>query len=116
MVSSEWLRIRRQELKLSQDDLVTRLQADGLDVSRAALSAWEIGRAPSPLDDVRKIKILANALEVDVSVLLEIADIEIESAHQSESARRGAMIIDRMSPANQKAAVEVLRALERSYE
>jgi transcriptional regulator with XRE-family HTH domain len=116
MVSSEWLRLKREELNLSQDSLAVQLQAEGFDVSRAAISSWEQGRAPSPIDDIRKVRILAKVLHVDIVVLLEIADVEIENAHQSESARRAALIVDRMSPAGQKTAIDLLRVLERDLE
>lgn len=68
--TNDWIRQRREALKLSQDDLAARLQIAGLDVTRAAVSHWENGRYSSPLDTAIAIKALADALEVTIGELL----------------------------------------------
>ena len=56
------LTILRKDLKLTQEELATKLG-----FSRTAISAWEIGRNQPPYEDVKKI---ANFFNVSVDYLL----------------------------------------------
>ena len=68
--STNWLKQRREELKLSQEDMAARLQLEGLNVSRSMVSHWENGRYNLPVDDASAMRVLAKVLQVTVSDLL----------------------------------------------
>lgn len=114
-MSADWLKQRRDELRLTQDELAARLQLAGLDVSRSAVSHWEKGRDNPPLSDVNARRAIADALDLTVGELLLLAgySMEDEQATPGEAARRAALIVDKLPPAVQKAALDQLRALER---
>jgi transcriptional regulator with XRE-family HTH domain len=114
-MSASWLKTRREELNLSQDDLAARLQLAGLAVSRAAISHWETGRDNAPIQNRKSIVALADALQLTPNELLMLAGVEPDAITQSDAARYGALIIDRLPPNAQKTAVDQLRALERLF-
>lgn len=115
-MGAQWLRARREELHLSQDDLAARLQLEGLEVSRAAISHWETGRDQAPIENRKGLRALANSLDLTPAELLILAGVEPEEKIiQSDLARRGALIIDNLPPDAQKTAVDQLRALERLF-
>jgi transcriptional regulator with XRE-family HTH domain len=101
------LKQRREELGLSQEELAKALQLEGLDISRAAISAWESERNRSPLDNIEEFMVLAKVLKIDVS--------ELQKGEQSEQARRAASIIEHMSPQGRQLALEQLRALAKYF-
>ena len=111
-----WLKARRDELRLSQDDLAARLQISGLDVSRAAVSHWETGRDKPPIDNRKSLAAIARALEMlPAEVLLLAGESEEQNGVYSDAAKHGALIIDRLPPEAQRAAVDQLRVLERLF-
>lgn len=67
---STWLKDRRLELRLSQEDMLARLQLEGLDISRSMISHWENGRYNLPLSDVHAMRAIARTLQVSVADLL----------------------------------------------
>jgi|SRR6185369_14132781 len=85
---NDWLKERREFLRLSQEDLARRLQVAGLDVTRATVSHWETGRYNSPLESARAIRALADALEVSVTELLTAAGWDLYSGDLSPKERQ----------------------------
>ena len=65
-----FLRQRRQELGLSQNDLELRLRHRGVSLSRKIISAWERGQCQPDLDHAA-LKALADALRWDPAHLLK---------------------------------------------
>jgi transcriptional regulator with XRE-family HTH domain len=70
MEELHFLRERRKELGLSQNDLELRLKSRGVNLSRKTISAWERGQRDLELDDAA-LKALAESLRWDVDQLLD---------------------------------------------
>lgn len=108
-----WLRIRRDELDISQEELAARLQVDGIEISRSGLSAWETGRNNPPLEDDHFRRALAHALRLSVNEMLVRAGYEmLINGKQSREAEIAAAIIERMSPDKREMAIKILEAME----
>lgn len=110
--SMNWLKQRRQELQLSQEDLVRQLQLEGADVSRSALSSWETGRYNPPLDDKQFRQALAAALRLNIAEMLRRAEYEVLHGKHSDAGERAAHLIDRMKPEDQSRAIRILEAFQ----
>jgi transcriptional regulator with XRE-family HTH domain len=70
MEELHFLRERRQELGLSQNDLELRLKSRGINLSRKVISAWERGMRKPHLDP-GELEGLADALRWDVERLAD---------------------------------------------
>lgn len=105
-----WLVKRRKELRLSQEELARQLQIAGLDYARATISHWETGRYSPPLDDPEFRRVLANALQVSIQDLLQMAGYEIDPDH-SKDARRAADIVDQLPAYKRALALGLLEQL-----
>jgi transcriptional regulator with XRE-family HTH domain len=69
MEKSHFLRQRRQELGLSQNDLELRLKSRGIKFSRKSISAWERGERDPELDQ-KALEALAEAVRWDLETLV----------------------------------------------
>lgn len=105
-----WLKQRRTELHISQDELAARLQLHGHGISRATVSHWEINRTPIPFTDIVFTQNLADALELTVEEMLLRAGY-LDTSDFSEQAYKAAAIIDAMPPERQKTALILLEQL-----
>lgn len=106
-----WLKDRREELELSQEELAARLQVDGINISRSGVSAWETGRNNPPLEEETFRKALAHALRLSVHELLIRAGFETLSSKQSREAEIAANLIDRMPAEKREMALRILEAM-----
>jgi transcriptional regulator with XRE-family HTH domain len=61
------LQARREELQWSQHDVILKLGGAGIEMTRAAYSHWETGRADIPSS---ALAILADLLDISVGYLL----------------------------------------------
>jgi len=113
-MSTNWITRRRKELGLSQELLTNRLQLEGIEVSRAALSHWENARYNPPLEDKIFRQALAKSLELDVKELLLLAGYEIAEG-ENEMAVRAAIIVSHLPPDIQKHALDYLQMLEKQH-
>lgn len=109
-----WLRHLREQSQISQEELVARLQAEGFEVTRAALSHWETGRTQPPLDNPKLRQGLAHIFHISVFDLLTEAGYELLQPDQSQNAKRAAYIIDQLPPERQKLAISVLEQFLRA--
>lgn len=66
----EWIKKRREHLGLSQEELVARLQLNGLDVARSTVSSWEIGKHVTPLDSLIAVRAIAQSLEMSLGEIM----------------------------------------------
>lgn len=105
-----WLKQRRRELGLSQDELAARLQTEGLDIERSAVSAWEAGRNKPKLGDAHYRRALSKVLKLSEQQLLLLAGYEIPTSH-SVAAERAASIVEQLTPDKQELAVKLLEQL-----
>jgi transcriptional regulator with XRE-family HTH domain len=107
-----WLKQRRRELHLSQEELSIQLQLAGFDVSRATVSHWETGRNTIPLDNPNFVEALANSLNMGIMELLASAGY-IKYSKFGEDATKAAALVDSMPASRRKMAVGILEQLLR---
>ena len=109
-----WLRQRREQLHLSQEDVISKLQLLGINVSRSSLSNWENNKFNPPLEDTEFRNALAQVLMLSMSELLTNAGYEINDA-RSKEAITAAYIIERLPPNAKEMAMDYLVMLEKKY-
>lgn len=107
-MTRNWLRVRREFVGLTQDELAAKLQLAGFTYSRAAVSHWETGRYPIPLADSQFREALAHILKMSVGSLLREAGYETVTEY-SEDARQAAEIVDQLSEHERKLALRLLK-------
>ena len=95
--------------------MVERLQVAGLNVTRAAVSHWETGRNPSPLDNARDILILAEVLHINLQDILGVLVEDTTARNYSDVTRTAARLIEELPPDAQQTALEQLRSLAKLY-
>jgi len=61
------LQARRDELQWSQQDVITKLEQEGIEMTRAAYSHWETGRADIPSS---ALLVIADLMDLRASYLL----------------------------------------------
>lgn len=105
---NHWIKERRIELNINQDELAARLQTLGIDVTRGTVSHWENGRHPVPLHDTQVRQALSKALRMSIRGMLIQAGFEIADAEHSEAAERAAYIINQLPEAQQQLAIQIL--------
>lgn len=105
-----WIRQRREELGLTQDELTAKLQTEGLDVSRSSLSHWEVGRVNPPLKDEPSRRAIARALKLSVKEVMKRSGYDVSEIHSS-AAERAAHIVDQLDDEMQDKVVKMLEAL-----
>lgn len=105
-----WLRQRRDELGLTQDEMIARLQVEGVEVSRATLSNWENGVHYPPLKDEKARAGIARALKLSVKELMKRSGYDVTEIHSS-AAERAAHIVDQLDEETQNKVVKMLEAL-----
>lgn len=103
-----FIRQRREELKITQEDLVARLQTEGITISRPTLSNWERGEAKPPLDDPDFRRALAKGLRMSVRDLLDESGYEVEKNVHSDEAERAAYIIDHLPREKRRLVLGIL--------
>lgn len=111
-MNNNWLRQRREQLHLNQEDVAARLQLAGFDIGRGAISHWEVGRTKPPFDDPEFTKALASVLKLSVNSVLKQAGYEIVT-DLSEDARHAAEIVDQLPADRRRIALGLLEQLLR---
>lgn len=110
-----WLKDRRERLHLSQEELASRLQVEGFDLTRATVSHWENGRYQPPLNDAAFRRSLAKILRISIKDMLISAGYEVDQDERSQAAERAAYILDQLPPDKQHLALDILeRFLEQA--
>ncbi len=102
-----WLKERREQLGLNQDDVAARLQLEGFAITRGAISHWENGRHDPPLNESDFRMALAKILKLSIPTLLQLAGYEMKVDY-SEDARYAAEMIDQMTPDKRRLALGIL--------
>lgn len=105
-----WIRQRRQELRISQAEVARQLQLEGQTVSDAAVSHWENERYNPPIEDDDFRKALGRVLKLNEAELLMRAGYSVATRH-TEEAERAAHIIDRLPQDKRELAIKLLEAL-----
>jgi transcriptional regulator with XRE-family HTH domain len=104
-----WIKQRRKELNISQEELSARLQIMGFDIARATVSHWEMGKHYPPIHDMDFAIALSKALEITTYDLLQRAGYI--TSEFGENAGRAAAIIDALPPDQQDFALVMLEQL-----
>lgn len=115
MDSKELIRNRRLELGLTQEELAGRLSDLGQETRHARVGHWETGRNRPPLEDRRFREALARVLEIDSNQMMESLGFIRDTNEQTEEARLGATIIDRLPQKARQIALAQLKALEKAF-
>lgn len=115
MKISEFLKARRQELRISQADLASRLTLRGQDTLKASIGHWETERSNPPIRDYEFRLALASALEMDVNEMMAVLGFIIADTDRSTDARRAADIIDRLPSDARSLALDYLSMLEKRF-
>ncbi|MCK6577274.1 MAG: helix-turn-helix domain-containing protein [Anaerolineae bacterium] len=105
-----WMKSRREEIRLTQDEIVTQLQMRGVEVSRSAYAAWETGRNPPPLISPDFRSALANIFKLSETELLRRAGLAVYAEHTNEG-ERAADIVDALEPERRNLALKLLEQL-----
>jgi transcriptional regulator with XRE-family HTH domain len=108
----EFLRNRRKELDISQEDLANKLTQLGQHATKQRVSLWEKGRNRLPVALPEFRQALAAALQMPVNDLMEQLDFIVTNDDRSVEARLAADIVDRLPPELRPLALDMLRALE----
>lgn len=107
--SMNWLRRRREQVGIeTQEELVTRLELEGFNITRGAVSHWETGRYNPPVDDPAFRDALSRVLKLSEPELLRMAGYQVTRGTHSQAAERAADILDRLTPDKQNLAIKVL--------
>ena len=110
MFNNAWIKLRRDRLSISQEELARRLQIAGQDHSRATVSHWETGRNSLPLHDPDFTQALATALEMTVYQVLREVGYELDTKH-TPLGEEAAMIVDQLSPVRARIFVNALKQI-----
>jgi transcriptional regulator with XRE-family HTH domain len=114
MEFKEFVRRRREELGISQQELADRLSQRGQETSYGRISHWETGRNKPPLEDPKFRQALASALEMDSNELLfRLGYISDIASKYSREARIAADIIERLPQDQRRIALALLNSLEK---
>ena len=105
-----WLKQRREELGLTQDEMIARMQVEGVKVSRSALSTWENDVYNPPLQDEQARGGIARALKLSVKEVMKRSGYDVTELHSS-AAERAAHIVDQLDEETQNKVVKMLEAL-----
>lgn len=105
-----WLKQRREELGLSQDELAARLQTEGVEVTRATISNWETGRHKPPLMEEEFRIALSRSIRLSVKEILRQSGYEVVVEH-SHAGEKAAYLVDQLSPDRQNLAIRLLEQL-----
>lgn len=90
------MRDRREELRLTLDDVAARLQLEGVSYTAASVGHWETGRRNPPMHDSQFVEALSKVLKVDVSTVLRLSGFPV-SARYSEMSERIASIAEKLT-------------------
>lgn len=110
MVSMEWLKKRRKQLGLSQEELANRLQLAGYGASRSSVGQWETGHARPQLDNPELVKALSLAVELDINTVLRLSGYNVVTNHSS-TAERIATLVDQLPEEKQQLALALVEQL-----
>lgn len=105
-----WLKERRDELGLTQEEMTARMQVEGVPMLRSSLSNWETGKFNPPIKDAKSRAALARALKLSVKEVMRRSGYDVTLTH-SEAAERAAYIIDQLDTDTQDKVVKMLEAL-----
>lgn len=105
----QWLRDRREELRLTLDDVAERLQLEGVSYTAASVGHWETGRRKMPLKDSEFVNALAIVLKMDAATVLRMSGLPVQS-HFSDEAERIAALVDKLTGKDRRRVLKIVEA------
>lgn len=105
----KWIKQRRDELGITQDDLAARLQVLGYSVGSGAVSHWETGKRQPPLEDNVFVSALANALRMDDVSVLRLSGFAVAGKH-GDIAERIAALVDKLPTQDQARLLRIIES------
>lgn len=108
--SMSWIKSRREKLDLTQEELAARLQLQGIEASRSAVSAWEIGRNTPQFNEPTVLVAFARALKLSETEVLKLAGYNTQTTHSAQG-ERAAYIVDQMPDDRRDLAIKILEQL-----
>lgn len=99
---------------MKQEEFASRLQIEGLDVTRSAVSHWETGRYHIPLDNPEVRRVIAKVLRVNIRTLLKLAGYEVDNHIHSIYAEQVASIVDQLPEEKQELVLRLVEQLAKT--
>jgi transcriptional regulator with XRE-family HTH domain len=115
MEFSDFLRNRRNNLGLSQQELADEISLNGYSTSKARVGHWETGRNRPPLELDEFRVALALALNMDIAELLDELGYEVSEHRYSSDARLAADIVDVLPNNARRLAIAYLKLLKNEF-
>lgn len=115
MKIGEFLKQRRRDLQISQDDLATRLTLKGQPTTKASVGHWERGRNNPPVEREEFRRALAASLEIDVNEMMAVLGFVLNESSRSPEAMLAADIMDQLPKDARQLALDYLYVLERRF-
>jgi transcriptional regulator with XRE-family HTH domain len=110
-----FLKSRRFQLGITQEELARRLTSFGHETGSKRVGHWETGRNKPPLEDAGFRDALARSLEMDINTLLDELGYIVDESELSLEARRAANIVEHLPPAGRQLAIDYLQVLEKNF-
>ena len=111
MPAANWMKRRREALDITQEQFVQRLAQHGILLTKAAVSKWEIGKTPLPLNYPNYRRAIADVLEMTIPELLAAAGYELGDTWSPE-AQYVATLFDMLPEDVQNTVIELLAHLK----
>lgn len=102
----KWMRDRRQELRLTLEDVAQRLQLEGVSYTAASVGHWETGKRSVPMHDLAFVHALARVLKLDVPTVLRLSGYPV-AARYSELSERIASIAERLPENDRRQLLQI---------
>lgn len=111
----QWMQERRKELRLSQEELANRLQAEGWDISRSSVSAWEQGYNNPPVDKEGFLTVLSTVFKMSVPEILAAFGYQTSVEATSPEIIRATELMRKLPSNAQKEALEHIEIVSRRF-
>lgn len=113
---AEFLQQRRALRELTLRELSLRMGRYGYPISSAAIYKWETAASNPPYYEPGFLMAMAASLEVSrEDLIVGMGLVERSDPRLSSYAKRGADIVERLSPEGRALAIDLLRVLERHF-
>lgn len=106
-----WIKTRRRELGLSQEELAERLSSEGYQVSRGTVAHWEQDRYHPPLDDPTLVNALARAFNISVKQILVEVGFDLTDETISKDELILLEVFEAIPPERRTTAINILKQL-----
>jgi hypothetical protein len=110
MKFSELFQKRKDELKLSLEDIASRLASSGYSVSKSGVGLWATGDRTPRLGQKKVRGAIASALELDPNEMMNLLGYIVSKDERSSEARMASRIIDELPDADRRRIAAMIQA------